>query len=97
MEKYGRICRLCCSTLDLKNCLLTINDQYLQSWDISDVDDSQARMCKTCYCTVFEVQKAKDKLRKRKRELKVFAMQMFFSSLKCVRGLSTPIEGSPST
>ena len=97
MVKYGRICCLCCSTLDLKNCLLTINDQYSQSQDISDVDNSHARLCKTCYCTVFEVQKAKDKLRKGKRELKVFDVQMFFSSSKRVRGLSAPIEGSPST
>ena len=42
---------------------------------------------------------AEDELQQRELGLKVkyLVVQMFFLSLKCVRGLSTPIESSPST
>ena len=61
MEKYDPICRLCCSTLDLKNCLLKINDQYSQSRHPRH-GRFTGSLCKTCYGTVFAVQKAKRKI-----------------------------------
>ena len=106
MEKYHRFCRLCCSTLDVKSYLLkkdeeltSIGAAFVRIVDIREVDDAKARLCKTCYRTVFAVQKADDELRQRKTELKVKFLdaQRFFSSSKRVRDLSTPGESSPST
>ena len=76
--------------------LTSIGAAFICILDISEEDDSQDRLCKRCHPTVFAVQMAEDKLRQRKRksELKVkfLVVQFFFSSLKRVRGLSTPIE-----
>ena len=78
MEKYNRFCRLCCSTLDVKSYLLKKDEEltsvgiaFVRILDTREVDDAKARLCKTCYRTVFAVQKADDELRQRKTELKV--------------------------
>ena len=54
MEKYDRIINLCCSMLDVKNYLLKMNEELTSIGavfvlDISEVDDSQSILCKTCY------------------------------------------------
>ena len=78
MEKYDRICHLCCSMLDVRNYLLKINKEltsvgpvFIHILDFREENNSQAHLCTMCYCTLFTVQKAKDELRQRKRELKV--------------------------
>ena len=55
--------------LDVKNYLLKINEEltsigtvFVHILDISDMGDSQAGLCKTCYHTVFAVQKAENEL-----------------------------------
>ena len=78
MEKYDQICHLCCSTIDVKNYLLKINEELtsvgavlIHILDISKVCDSQGRLCKTYYHTFFALQKAENKLHLRKRDLEL--------------------------
>ena len=52
--------------LDVMDYLLKVNKEltsvgavFIRILDISKVEDSQVYLCKTCYCTVFAVQKLK--------------------------------------
>ena len=96
MEKYDRICRFCCSTLDVRDYLPKINEQYLQS-------RHQRRGLFTGYCAKHDIIRfSLSKRRKmnyvRERESGTFLVaQMFFLSSKRVRDLLIPIEISPST
>ena len=79
--------------LEKKQELTSVGAVFVCILNISEVDNLQARLSKTCYRTFFAIQKAGQ----RKRELKVKFLdaQMFFSSSKHVRGLSTPMESLP--
>ena len=53
MEKYDRMCCLCCSMLDMENYIPTENKEltsigavFVCILDISEVDDLQASLCK---------------------------------------------------
>ena len=107
MEKYKRICRVCCDPLDRKYALLTVSGQLttvgqvvvrVSELSIGHLKECNAHVCRTCYWSANALKKMEDDMTTRSRAMgdKISATTTFFAFSKRVKE-SAPFTHSKTT